>query len=90
MEAPEISSLPQDDTKRPLWSVMVPTYNPRPEHLEQALQSVLMQDPGPERMQIEIVDDCSPDVDVAALVKTIAGDRVKCSRNAKKLGLARG
>ncbi len=76
--------------KSPLWSVMIPTYNPRPEHLEQALRSVLMQDPGPDRMQIEVVDDCSPDVDVAAIVKSIAGERVGFFRNAQNLGLAGG
>lgn len=69
---------------------MIPTYNPRPEHFEQALRSVLMQDPGPEQMQIEVVDDCSPNVDVAALVKNIGGDRVAFSRNAKNLGIAGG
>lgn len=90
MEAPVISPLSQDDAKRPLWSVMIPTYNPRPEHLEQALRSVLMQDPGPDRMQLEVVDDCSPDVDVAALVKGIAGERIAFSRNVENLGLAGG
>jgi glycosyltransferase involved in cell wall biosynthesis len=88
MEAQEISALSGNDAERPLWSVMIPTYNPRPEHLEQALRSVLMQDPGPDRMQIEVVDDCSPDVDVAALVKSIAGERVGFFRNAQNLGLA--
>jgi glycosyltransferase involved in cell wall biosynthesis len=69
---------------------MIPVYNPRQEHLEQALQSVLAQDPGPARMQIEVVDDCSPNVDVAALVKSIAGERVAFSRNAENLGLTGG
>jgi GT2 family glycosyltransferase len=79
-----------DPDNPPLWSVMIPTFNPRLEHLEQALRSVLMQAPGAERMQIEVVDDCSPDVDVAALVKGVAGERVEFSRNAKNLGLADG
>lgn len=88
METPKILPSSQGDAYRPYWSVMIPTYNPHPEHFEQALHSVLMQDPGPERMQIEVVDDCSPDVDVAALVKRIAGDRVAFFRNVKNLGLA--
>jgi glycosyltransferase involved in cell wall biosynthesis len=67
---------------------MIPAYNPRPEHLEQVLQSVLMQAPGPERMQIEVVDDCSTEVDVASVVKGIAGERVASFRNQKNLGLA--
>ena len=88
MEAPEISPFSQDDAKRPIWSVMIPTYNPRADYLEQALRSVLAQDPGSDRMQIEVVDDCSTDVDVATLVKGIAGERIAFSRNAENLGLA--
>jgi glycosyltransferase involved in cell wall biosynthesis len=56
--------------------------------MEQTLRSVLDQDPGPERMQIEVVDDCSPNLEVAALVKEIAGERVAFSRNTQNLGLA--
>jgi glycosyltransferase involved in cell wall biosynthesis len=89
MEGLEIPPLSRDDTKRPFWSVMIPAYNPRADYFEQALRSVLVQEPGPDRMQIEVVDDCSPDVDVAALVKGIAGDRIAFSRNAKNLKLAR-
>ena len=39
---------------------MIPTYNPRAEYLEETLKSVLQQDPGPDQMQIEVVDDASP------------------------------
>lgn len=88
MEAPDISPLSQDGTKRPLWSVMMPVYNPRQVHLEKSLRSVLMQDPGSDRMQIEVVDDCSTNVDVTAMVKGIAGERVILSRNVKNLGLS--
>ena len=72
----------------PNWSVMVPAYNPRLDYMTQALRSVLDQDPGPERMQIEVVDDCSTKVDVASMVKGVAGERVTYSRNQKNLGLA--
>ena len=89
MQPHPITPLSQDDPTRPVWSVMVPTYNPRAEQLEQALRSVLTQAPGLAKMQIEVVDDCSPDVDVAALVRSIAGDRVTFSRNPENLGLAR-
>ena len=78
----------KDPENPPLWSVMIPAYNPRREHLEQALRSVLAEDSEPQRMQIEVVDDCSPNVDVAALVKEIAGERVAYSRNEANLGLA--
>jgi GT2 family glycosyltransferase len=78
----------ENGSQRPFWSVMIPTYNPRRDYLEQALSSVLSQDPGQDRMQIEVVDDCSPEVDVAGLVRSIAGDRVATSMNAANLGLA--
>lgn len=67
---------------------MIPTFNPRPDYLEDTLHSVLQQDPGAEQMQIEVVDDCSTGMDVAALVKAIAGQRVQFSRTPRNLGLA--
>jgi hypothetical protein len=67
---------------------MIPAYNPSKDYLEQTLRSILAQDAGPDQMQIEVVDDCSPRVDVAALVREIAGDRVKFSQTPKNLGLA--
>ncbi|MBK8553003.1 MAG: glycosyltransferase [Ignavibacteria bacterium] len=53
-----------DRVKRPLWSVMIPTFNPKEHFIIQAINSVLVQDPGQEKMQIEVVDDCSSKVDV--------------------------
>jgi glycosyltransferase involved in cell wall biosynthesis len=85
---PLIDSMPETDAPRPFWSVMMPAYRPDAAYLRQALESVLQQAPGPEQMQIEVVDDCSPGVDVAALVKAIAGKRVEFSRTPKNLGLA--
>ncbi len=73
---------------RPYWSVMIPTYNPRADYLEETLNSVLQQDPGPEQMQIEVVDDGSPKVDAIALVRKIAGDRVTVFRSPVNKGLA--
>ena len=52
---PEIPPLP-DGESRPRWSVMIPTYNCAA-LLRQTLESVLAQDPGPEVMQIEVIDD---------------------------------
>jgi hypothetical protein len=54
---------------------MIPEYIPREDHLEQALRNVLIQDPGPVRMQIEVVDDYSNDV--AVLAKGITGERLE-------------
>lgn len=49
-------------------SVMIPTWNPNPVYLKEALDSVLMQDWGPTQMQIGIVDDCSTQIDVKKLL----------------------
>ena len=80
--------MPEAFPKPPFWSVMIPTYNPAPCQLEQALESVLFQDCGVEAMQIEIVDDCSPDVDVQQLVRAVGGDRVHFSQTTQNMGLA--
>lgn len=69
---------------RPLWSVMIPTYRGE-RHLAAALASVLDQDPGPDAMQIEVVDDCSP-TPVEDLVREVAGDRVSVFRHAENRG----
>jgi len=76
------------DTRDPFWSVMMPVYRPDAHYFGLALEGVLQQDEGPERMQIEVVDDCSPDGDVERLVRQIGGDRVVFSRTPKNLGLA--
>jgi glycosyltransferase involved in cell wall biosynthesis len=60
---------------RPLWSVMIPCYNCLP-YLQEAIESVLAQDPGPQHMQIVVVDDCSTDGDVYALVQSLGGGRI--------------
>jgi glycosyltransferase involved in cell wall biosynthesis len=68
---------------RPQWSVMIPTYNCA-RYLGEAIESVLDQDPGPERMQIEVVDDCSSD-DPEAVVRKFGG-RVSFHRQPHNLG----
>lgn len=75
MVPPSIAPV-QGRPKRPLWSVMIPTYNCI-NFLPQAIESVLLQAPGPEIMQIAVIDDCSSDGDVQALVQTIGKGRVE-------------
>lgn len=85
--APQIPPIETTDP-RPFWSVMIPTYNAPAHYLEAALRSVLQQDPGPGQMQIEVVDDCSPNGAPLELVRRLAGDRVTVHCEPKNNGLA--
>lgn len=64
---------------RPLWSVMIPTFNCAA-FLRQTLESVLAQAPGPEQMQIEVVDDCSTKDDPESVVRATGRGRVEFYR----------
>lgn len=70
---------------RPLWSVMIPTYNCAG-YLRQSLGSVLAQDPGPDLMQIEVVDDASTADDPAAVVAELGKGRVGFFRQPENVG----
>lgn len=70
---------------RPFWSVMIPTYNCA-QYLVKTLESVLAQDPGPEQMQIEVVDDVSTKDDPEVVVKDIGKGRVQFYRQPKNIG----
>ncbi len=48
-----------------------------------------MQDMGPNKMQIEVVDDCSTDADVAALVQKVGKGRVTYFRKEQNMGSLR-
>jgi glycosyl transferase family 2 len=72
------------DEPRPLWSVMIPTYNCS-EYLGEALASVLAQAPGPAQMQIEVVDDCSSD-NPERVIDEIASGRVDFYRQTENIG----
>ncbi|MEM1171161.1 MAG: glycosyltransferase [Cyanobacteria bacterium P01_H01_bin.35] len=85
IQYPQISSL-SEVKNRPFWSVMIPTYNPT-STLEQTLKSVLQQAENINEMQIEVVDDCSTQVDVEAVVKKIGHGRISYYRQPKNLGL---
>lgn len=74
-----------DGVERPLWSVMIPTYHCA-NYLARTLESVLAQDPGPELMQIEVIDDHSTLDDPAAVVEKLAGSRVQFYRQPQNVG----
>jgi hypothetical protein len=73
---------------RPLWSVMIPTYHCA-EHLRETLARVLAQDPGPDVMQIEVVDDRSTRDDPEAVVRAVGEGRVAFFRQERNVGHTR-
>lgn len=77
-----------EGTPRPLWSVMIPTYNCA-HYLRQTLASVLAQDPGPDVMQIEVVDDCSTRDDPVAVVEELGRGRIGFYRQPRNVGHTR-
>ncbi len=79
-----ISPVP-NDAPRPLWSVMIPTYNCA-NYLRETLASVLSQDPGSELMQIEVIDDCSTKDDPQAVVDELGKGRVTFYRQPENVG----
>ena len=76
------------DEVRPLWSVMIPTYNCA-HYLRHTLASVLAQDLGSEVMQIEVIDDHSTEDDPEAVVKELGKDRVEFYRQPQNQGYIR-
>jgi glycosyltransferase involved in cell wall biosynthesis len=66
---------------------MIPTYNPRADYLEETLRSVLQQDPGPEQMQIEVVDDCSKDDAASEITRRVGAGRVAFHGESENRGL---
>ena len=71
--------------KRPLWTVVIPTYNCA-NYLKETLASVLEQDPGEASMEIIVVDDHSTKDDPEAVVKEFGKGRVKFIRQEKNVG----
>ena len=64
--------------------VMIPTYNCAP-YLRETLKRVLTLAPGPESMQIEVIDDHSID-DPASVVAELGGDRVHFYQQPENVG----
>ena len=83
----EIPAVPEG-TARPFWSVMIPTYHCA-RFLRQTLESVLSQDPGPDMMQIEVIDDRSTLDDPAAVVAEMGRGRVAFYRQLENVGHTR-
>ncbi|WP_044625209.1 glycosyltransferase family 2 protein [Neotamlana nanhaiensis] len=84
---PKIASI-KDNLHRPLWSVMIPTYNCS-QYLPETINSVLQQDLGKDNMQIEVIDDYSTDEDIEKLVKTIGNGRINFYRQKTNVGSLR-
>jgi glycosyltransferase involved in cell wall biosynthesis len=76
------------DARRPLVSIMIPTYEPQ-RFLIDAVRSVLAQDLGPELMQIAIVDDGSTQTRARSLLQgEVPMERLEFYEHSDNLGLA--
>ena len=74
-----------DMLPRQRWSVMIPTFNCA-KYLRHTLRSVLDQAPGPDQMQIEVIDDCSTRDDPYAVVRELASGRIQFYRKEQNGG----
>jgi glycosyltransferase involved in cell wall biosynthesis len=83
-DPPRIAPAP-DALDRPLVSVMIPTYNSG-NLLRETLKSVLVQDPGPDVMEIHVIDNCSTKDDPEAIVRKIGSGRVRFTRQSINVG----
>lgn len=86
-DAPSVGTV-REGAERPYWSVMIPTFQPT-QMLEAALRSVLDQDPGPDRMQIAIVDDGSTNDFAVDLIERLAPERIEYYGQTANRGLAK-
>jgi len=71
--------------KRPLWSVLIPTYNCAA-YLKETLLSVLAQDAGPEHMEIIVIDDYSTEDDPESVVNSFGRGRVQFLKQPTNVG----
>lgn len=85
LKGPKVEPIAQG-SGRPLWSVMIPAFNCA-QYLRPCLESVLAQDPGIDRMEIEVVDDCSTEDDPEAVVRELGHGRIKFHRKSRNEGV---
>lgn len=76
------------DSERPLWSVMIPSYNCS-KYLKATIESVLVQVGDRDDTQITVVDDFSTDDDIEALVTNIGKGRVSLFKQTQNVGSLR-
>lgn len=77
--SPPVITPVEGSEARPLWSVMIPVYNCY-NTLGETIASVLIQDPGEDKMQIQVVDDGSTDGNVKELVEQFGNGRIEYFR----------
>lgn len=70
----------------PIISVLLPVYNTSPEHLTQAIDSILTQ--SFRDFELLIINDCSTEPHVEQIVQSYADPRIRYMRNKKNLGIA--
>ena len=76
------------ESPRPLWSVVIPTHNCG-KFIEQTLLSVLVQDRGPDSMEIIVVDDGSTDDDPREIIARLGKDRIQFIQQNENVGKSR-
>jgi len=70
----------------PRVSVLMPVYNTKPEHLREAIDSILAQTF--EDFEFLILNDCSPNADVEEVVKSYTDPRIVYAVNERNLGIS--
>jgi len=70
----------------PRVSVLMPVYNTKPEHLREAIDSILSQTFTD--FEFLILNDCSPNADVEEVVKSYDDPRIVYTVNERNLGIS--
>jgi glycosyltransferase involved in cell wall biosynthesis len=78
----------ENKLNRPLWSVIIPTHNCA-HFLKENIASILAQDPGKDKMEIIVIDDCSTKDDPKAVVERLGKGRIRFHQQVKNVGKVR-